>query len=279
MVEDMQLAGLAEKTQSCYADSVSNLARFFQKSPYLLTEKQVREFFLYLVETKKVAESTLRIHRCGIRFFYQKTLDQEWRLFDILRSRQPIKVPVVLTREEVREIFGLIRHPQAKMCLKVIYRCGLRVSEGCRLAIPDIDGRQKMVTIRGGKGKVDRAVPISEALYKDLRRYYLSFRPEFRPTHWLFRGRDSKVPIPIATVQVAFRQAVRGSGVTKAASVHTLRHSFATHLYEAGVDLRTIQVLLGYSDPGTTAIYTHVTPKAFASAKRALDGLALSEES
>ena len=178
---------------------------------------------------------------------------------------------MVLTGKQIEAILGKIRKPQFRMCLKVIYGCGLRVSEGCRLAVPDIDGAMLRIHIRGGKGQVDRSVPISSKLLEELRAYWKIDKPK----HWFFTGRDKDAPLPNGSLQRAFRDALKESGIPKRACIHSLRHSFATHLLERGVDLRTIQTILGHSDPGTTAMYTHLTEKVLGSARQAMAKMVL----
>ena len=158
------------------------------------------------------------------------------------------------------------------MCLKMIYGCGLRVSEGCRLAVPDIDGKTRRISIRGGKGQVDRSVPVAPKLLDELREFWKTDKPR----QWFFYGRDKNVPLPNGNIQRAFKDALLESGVLKRACIHSLRHSYATHLLERGVDLRTIQVILGHADPGTTAMYTHMTEKVLGSARQAIEKMALS---
>lgn len=274
MIEDMKLAGLSPKTMACYVDAVKNLAQYFHRSPSSLTQEELRTFFVYLVEEKKYGEGTLRIHKCGIRFLFNVTLRKNFELFGHLKSKRAKRLPVVLSPDEIKKVLGKIRKPVVRMCLKMIYGCGLRVGEGCRLAVPDIDGKTHRVHIRGGKGQVDRSVPISPKLLSELREYWKSEKPK----HWLFTGQDKHAPLPNGNIQRAFKDALHESGVPKKACIHSLRHSFATHLLERGVDLRTIQTILGHADPGTTAMYTHLTDKVLGSARQAIAKMAAEVE-
>lgn len=271
MIEDMKLAGLSDKTQACYVDAVKNLSQYFMVSPSVLEQEKVREFFVYLVNKKMAGESTLRIHKCGIKFLFNVTLKKNFELFGHLRSKRAKRLPVVLSIEEIDRILAKVRKPSFKMCLKLVYGSGLRISEGTHLAIPDIDGKGLLIHIRGGKGQVDRNVPFSSKLYVELREFWKIDKPK----HWFFSGRDKNAPLPNGTIQRAFRDALHESGVLKKACIHSLRHSFATHLLERGVDLRTIQIILGHADLGTTAMYTHMTEKVMGSARKAIEQMAL----
>lgn len=271
MIEDMKLADLSLNTQACYIDAVKNLARYYKTSPSTLTQEDVRKFFVYLVKEKNAGESTLRIHKCGIRFLFNVTLQKNFELFGHLKSKRSKRLPVVLTVEEITRILEKVRKPQILMCLKVIYGCGLRVSEGTHLAVPDMDGKNQRIHIHGGKGQVDRIVPIADHLLQELREFWKIDKPR----HWFFSGQQKDAPLPNGSIQRAFKDALLESMVPKKACIHSLRHSFATHLLEQGVDLRTIQTLLGHSDPGTTAMYTHMTEKVMGSARKALKRLAL----
>lgn len=260
MIEDMQLHGLAAKTQQCYVDAVKNLARHYGRSPDRLSEPEVRQFFVHLINEKQVAESTLRVHLYGVKFFYQKTLGRPWLVFDIIRPRRRKKLPVVLSHDEVRRIVRRVRNATVRMCLTTIYSCGLRLSEGTHLRVTEIDSERMLVCVRQGKGGKDRYVPLAQCTLEQLRAYWKTHRS--RP--WLFPSRDTCSPVSNGLVQKTFKAALRESAVRKDASVHTLRHSYATHLLEHGVNLRVIQEVLGHKSPKTTAIYTHLTRKMIA---------------
>jgi integrase/recombinase XerD len=257
MMEDMQLHGYAPKTQQCYVGTVKALAKYHRRSPDQLNEEDLRQFFLYLINEKKASRSNVTIHLSGIRFFYEKTLGRPWTLFELVRPARRKKLPVVLSFSEVQSILGLIRSPRVKMALTLTYSCGLRVSEAIHLKIGDIDSTRMLVWVRNGKGGKDRSVPLAERTLELLRSYWRLKRPSW----WLFPGRGNLGPIGIATLQKAFKKALLGSPVQKNASVHTLRHSYATHLLENGNDLRVIQAVLGHSCSKTTTIYTHLTEK------------------
>jgi integrase/recombinase XerD len=256
MLEDLQLRGLAPRTQQCYVEAVKHLTQYYRRAPDQISEDELRQYFLFLINDKKVAESTFRIHRYGIRFFYERTLQRPWPVFDLVRPRHPQKLPVVLSLQEVRSLLALVEHPKAQMCLQMIYACGLRLTEGTQLQVSDIDAQRMLVRVHQGKGGKDRLVPLAPRVLELLRAYWQRQRP--RP--WLFPARDGSAPLSATSLQKTFKAVVRQSMLSKDASSHTLRHSYATHLLERGVSLRVIQELLGHRSPRTTARYTHLTP-------------------
>ena len=203
---------------------------------------------------------------CGIRFFYQHTLNRDWSIFGIVRPAPEKKLPVILSLAEVRQILTLIRLPRYKVCLTTIYSCGLRLQEGTHLQVADLDSARMMLHVRRGKGAKDRYVPLPQRTLELLRRYWRTHRNPV--LMFPAAGRDhidlakSTQPMSRSSVQEALRAALKESGNNKRASVHTLRHSWATHLLEAGVNLRLIQEWLGHSSPATTSLYTHLTLKA-----------------
>jgi site-specific recombinase XerD len=264
MLEDMQLRGLSEKTQEIYVRAVRQLAEYYGKSPDTIGENQLRQYFLYLKNTRRVSRSTYVVSLCGIKFLYQQTLRKNWGIFDLVRPRRDKHLPVVLSASEVQQVLGCIRRPHYKVCLSTIYACGLRIAEGAHLRVEDIDSARMLIYIRHGKGDKDRSVPLPPIILDALRQFWLTHQ---HPV-WLFPGRnrggaipEAAEPITTRSIQRAFAAALKESEVEKKATVHTLRHSYATHLLEAGVQLRLIQAYLGHSSPSSTAIYTHLTPK------------------
>ena len=263
-IQDMQLHGYSPKTQACYVGAVRGLARYFNKSPDLVTEEELRRYFLHLTLEKKVARATATIALCGIKFFFQNTVRRDWTSLKLLRPPRSKKLPVVLSRQEVKAILAQVHKPIYQVCLTTIYACGLRLTEGLTLKVSDVDGQRGLLHVHG-KGSKDRYVPLSRPALEQLRKLW----PSHRSPVWLFPAvtRHSLAhsvqhdcgPITRTALQKAFRRALHKSAVTKAAHVHTLRHSFATHLLEAGVNLRIIQSILGHATPTTTAVYTHLT--------------------
>jgi site-specific recombinase XerD len=208
-----------------------------------------------LKNEKQVAESTFSIALCGIKFFYEQTLKKEWHILQLVRPDKKKKLPVVFSTEEVKRVLDCVHHLQYQVCLKTIYACGLRLLEGTRLGVKDIDSDRKMLHVVQGKGNKDRYVPLPDHTLMLLRHLWVTHRNP----RWIFPARNGLDAMNESAVQKAFQGALHESGVHKAASVHTLRHSYATHLLEAGVDLRIIQIYLGHASPSTTAIYTHLT--------------------
>lgn len=252
MLEDLQLAGYAHKTQKSYIDAVRNLAKHYMRSPDLLTEEDIRRFFLYLITVRKAAKSTVTIHLCGIKFFYEKTLGRQWFVFAMVRPSPTKKLPVVLSREEVRAILKQVKSPMAKMALTVIYACGLRNAEGVKLTLADIDGDRKQLWVRCGKGWKDRAVPLAEHVRKLLLGHYRTY---------VTSGKRLFPHITTDLLQRIFKQALKEAGINKCATPHTLRHSFATHLLENGEDITILQRILGHADISSTRIYLHLTKR------------------
>ena len=266
MIECLQLRGLSERTQEAYVRAVRQLAKHYHKSPALITGEELRQYFLYIKNVKHYARNTSTIAICGIKFFFEKTLQRNWATFGLLRAPREKKLPVILSREEVRQILSRVRLPRYRVCLTTIYSCGLRLQEGTNLRVADIDSARQMIHVRHGKGARDRYVPLPERTLALLRHYWVTHRNPLL----LFpaEGRDhgdlaqATEPMSKSSVQQAFRAALKDSRLNKRASVHTLRHSWATHLLEAGVNLRLIQEWLGHSSPATTSVYTHLTVKA-----------------
>ena len=262
----MQLRGLAARTQEAYLDAVTGVATFCGRPPNALetlTEAELRQYFLHLVQERHVSRSTLLQRRSGLRFFVETTLRQTWPVLDLVRPAKRRSLPVVLSLAEVRTLLGLVRDLRVRLCLTVIYSCGLRLSEGIHLTTHDVDRARMVLRIRRGKGGQDRYVPLAERVLALLAAYWrttASRYPQPPGEQWLFPNRHGTGPVGATSVQKTVIAVVRASGLQKHVSVHTLRHSYATHLLEHGVHLRAIQELLGHQSPSTTAIYTHITP-------------------
>jgi site-specific recombinase XerD len=266
MIECLQLRGLSERTQESYVRAVRQLAEHYHKSPDLISEEELRQYFLFIKNIKHYSRNTMTIAICGIRFCYEQTLKRNWAIFGIVRPAPEKKLPVILSLAEVRDLLRRVRLPRYQVCLTTIYSCGLRLQEGTHLRVADIDSGRLMLHVRHGKGAKDRYVPLPKRTLELLRQYWTTHRNPVL----LFpaEGRDhinlakSTEPMSKSSLQKAFRAALIESGNNKRASVHTLRHSWATHLLEAGVNLRLIQEWLGHSSPATTSVYTHLTVKA-----------------
>ncbi len=278
LIQDLQLRGYADRTVEAYVRAVVQLTRFYHAAPDQLTEEQVRHYLLHLTTVQQVARGTHTIALCGLKFFYQRTLGRAWTILDVARPKGEKKLPVVLSREEVWRILDAVRLPVYRACLTTIYACGLRLMEGARLQVPDVDSARHLLHVHGKRRK-DRYVPLPDATLTLLRGYWRTHR---HPC-WLFpTGTRSHVaplhdpavgPVSRCSLQSAFGRAVKQAGVHKRAHVHTLRHSYATHLLEAGVTLRLIQEYLGHTSPKTTALYTHLTRELRATAQEPINDL------
>lgn len=278
MTQDLQLRGYSERTVEAYVRAVAQLAQFHHTPPDQLTEEQIRQYLLHLATVQRVARGTHTIALCGIKFFYAHTLGRTWTVLDVARPKREHKLPVVLSRAEVWRILDAIRLPVYRVCLTTIYACGLRLLEGARLQVPDVDGDRKVLHLHGKGGK-DRYVPLPDAALDLLRAHWRAHRNPL----WLFPTitrshvgplHDPAVgPISRSSLQSAFARGVKASGVQKRAHVHTLRHSYATHLLEVGVSLRLIQDYLGHTSPKTTAMYTHLTREVRDTALQPLNDL------
>lgn len=257
MIEDMQLRGLSTRTQEHYVRVVADLARHFHRSPNQLNDQDLREYFLYLTNERKLSRSSTTIALCGIKFFYETTLHQQWPTLELVRPAPEYKLPAVLSRDEVRRILGAVQIPVYRVCLTTIYSCGLRLREGAHLRVSDIDSTRMMLHIHSGKGKKDRYVPLPLRTLDVLRQLW---RTHHSP-EWIFPSPKlgNSRPVTASALQCAFREALKTTGIRKAAHVHTLRHSYGTHLLEAGVNLRIIQENLGHRSARSTQLYTHLT--------------------
>jgi site-specific recombinase XerD len=264
MIEDMQLRGLSARTQEAYIAAVRRLSEYFHRRPDQLTEEDLRKYFLYLINVKKVGPATITIALCAIKLFYERTLVRQWSTLRFFRPAHEKKLPVVLSREEVRRILAAVKIPTYRACLTTIYACGLRLLEGARLQVADVDSTRMVLHIHG-KGKKDRYVPLPAPTLQMLRSHWKTHRSPL----WLFPApapsvlQHNRVPsgAPVSgnALHRSFGKALQASHISKRAHVHTLRHCYATHLLEAGINLRIIQENLGHNSPRTTQIYTHLT--------------------
>ena len=272
MSEDMRLRDFRPRTQEGYLLAVRQFMDRTAREPEAITDGDVRAYFLYLREDKKLAPSTINIALHALRFFFIHTMQRDWGVFDILRVHKPRMLPVVMSPKEVRSLLGVVRHPVRRMALTTIYALGLRLNEGLGLETGHIDGPRLMVWVRDGKGAKDRGVPLPRPLLARLRQYWKTERPR-SATSFLFVPPDGTAPLHETTLQKTFTAARADARIEKAASIHTLRHSYATHLLEAGVSLRTIQHVLGHKSMRTTELYMHVTQPGAERLQETLDRL------
>jgi integrase/recombinase XerD len=263
LIEDMQVRNYSPRTVEAYVAAVAKLAKHFGKSPDQLGGEELRAFQVHLLQAK-VSWSQFNQIVCGLRFFYGTSLGRPEVVPMLPYGKKPKTLPVVLDVEEVAQLLATAQPGRERILLTTAYACGLRISELLHLQVSDIDSARMVVQVRQGKGAKDRQVPLSPRLLSELRTWWLTHRTK----PWLFpgmRGASRQRPMNVANVQRMMKQIVVRSGLKKSASMHTLRHSYATHLLEAGVDVVTVQKLLGHSELSTTARYLHLSRRYLAS--------------
>jgi len=251
MAQDLRIRNYAPSTIKNYIDAVKGIVKHFRIAPDRLTAEHIRTYQVYLVENRRISRSYQNIIACGLRFFYTKTLGKDWAIELIPNAKREKRLPVILSQKEVVQILAALENPKHRTILMTIYAAGLRSAEAANLRIEDIDSDRMVIRIVQAKGHKDRYVPLPLRLLEQLRSYWVIDRPKV----WLFPGNDPERPITTTTIGMIFRRAHVHSGVKKNASTHSLRHAFATHLLEAGVDIRTIQILLGHTSLRTTMRY------------------------
>jgi site-specific recombinase XerD len=278
MLEDMQLRNLCPETQRNYVHHMSGLARFYQTSPEYLSLEEIREYQLYLTNERRLSPESVNQFVSAAKFLYNVTLETPWPENVLPRARVPHKLPVVLSETEVSEFFQHVSTIRYRAALMIAYGSGLRISEVGTLQVGDIDSKRMLIRIRQGKGKKDRYAMLSPRLLEVLKCWWRSWHPagqpqKISPDDWLFPGWRKGHHMNSASLQTACREAARAAGLTKRVTVHTLRHSFSTHLLENGTDIRVIQVLLGHSSIATTMRYTQVSNQVAAATASPLDRL------
>ncbi len=254
MQADMVLRGLAPRTQQHYIAAVKGLTAYYHKRPDALCQDEVQRYLLHLIEERKLAWSSTNQMACALRFFYHVTLARPDTDFIIPNRRVPAKLPEILSREEVQRILDAGSNLRRKTLLTTTYAAGLRVTETCSLKVSDIDSERMMLRVAGGKGGKDRYTLLSPALLDLLRQYWRAARP----ADWLFPSAGNGLALKAGVVQKVFYAAKERAGIVKRGGIHALRHAFATHLLEAGVDLHTIGTLMGHDRIDTTARYLHL---------------------
>jgi len=282
-IRDMQLRNFSERTIEAYERAVRQLAVHFNKAADTITEEELKEYFIYNRNVRKWSRAASTISICGIKFFFIHTLGKEWTTFKLVRPPKEKSLPEILSLDEVKKIFSLVKMEHHKICLKTIYSLGLRLQEGTHLQVGDIDSDRMFVHIHKGKGAKDRFIPLPKATLNFLRKFWITHRNP----NLLFpapgRGKGVKLmstndkPVPLSSIQIAFKQACKKAKINKHVSVHHLRHSYAVHLLEAGVDFRYVQEYLGHEDPKTTLIYTKLInislPEPIAAINKVMDNI------
>jgi len=271
MIQEMRFRNLAPSTQQIYVGCVAKFARHFMRSPAELGPDDIREYFRHVTEELKLGNGRRITIACALRFLYFKTLKVDWSIEHIPLAKEEKKLPVVLSPAEIEQFFAALLSLKHRAMFMTIYSAGLRVSELTHLQVQDIDRERMAIHVRCGKGAKDRYSLLSPRLIPLLDAYCEAARP----TTWLFPGAKAGRPVTSYCVIKACTRAAKRSGLRKRITPHTLRHSFATHLLEAGVDLRSIQVLLGHRSIRTTTCYLHVAPSIHAGVVSPLDMLSL----
>jgi site-specific recombinase XerD len=270
MIEDMQLRNLTPETQRNYVHHVAGFARYFGQSPEALDLEAIRQYQLHLLNERKLSPQTINQYISSVKFLYLTTLEMPWTDEYFPRVRCPQKLPIVLSCEEVLGFFDHIPSLKYRAALMTCYGAGLRVSEAVALKVSGVDSQRKLLRVEQGKGQKDRYAMLSPRLLEVLRRYYRAVRPQ---GEYLFPSWRKDHHLCTHSLQLACREAAWRAGIHKRVTVHTLRHSFATHLLENGTDIRIIQVLLGHSRIDTTARYAAVSPQVVAATVSPLDKL------
>jgi len=279
MLEELERRNYSQGTRRIYVREVEQFARHFQRRPDQLNADHIREYEAYLFRERKLSASAITQRNAALRFFFVRVLKRPWTIEDTPYPKKPFRLPTVLSREEVALLIQAAATPLHRILLMTAYATGLRRAELSRLQISDIDSRRMILHVRGGKGRKDRDVMLSPALLDALRQYWRGLKP--KPKQWLFPSRQSNRadrPMSDKVFWHACKQAARKAGIDKPIHPHTLRHCFATHLLEAGTDLRTIQLLLGHSDLKATTLYLHLSQRHLQATASPLDALTLSDE-
>ena len=272
MLEELRLRNLSEQTTRLYIGSVKRFSQYFRRSPDQLGPEQIREFLLHLIDDRKSAPSTIQLYRSALRFLYVTMLKRSWFEQDVVRIKKRLKLPTVLSAEEITRILDHTTNLKHWTILATLYATGLRCDELRHLKIRDIDSQRMLIHVRHAKGRIPRDIGLSPVLLERLRIYWHWLQPK----DWLFPSRQHPTrPLDLKTIRLICNQAAERAGVKKHVSPHVFRHSCATHLLDAGVDLRTIQVLLGHADIQTTARYLRVSTVRLQGLASPLDRLAL----
>ena len=265
MIEAMVLRGFSPRTQESYADAIYGMAKHYRRDPAEYTSQEVEAYLLHMIQQRHLSYSTMNQAACAARFLYEKVLGHGRELFPIAMAKVPAKQPELLAREEIARLFACCSHPVHRMLLQTMYAAGLRVSEACALRVGDIDSHSDRMCIQVacGKGGHARYSILSASLLACLRTFVRTFRPSHGRNAWLFCNHTGTQAVSIESAQRAYQGSRHRAGIMKSGGPHTLRHCFATHLLEGGVDLFTIQKLLGHGHMSTTARYLHLIAAQF----------------
>jgi site-specific recombinase XerD len=267
MINDLVVRGLSENTQEAYLRAVTQLTKFYRRSPDQISECEVQDFLVHLSQERHLTWGSCNVTSHGLRFFYRITLGRSMPAFYVPCAKEPSKLPQILSQEEVTKLIQMTLNRKHRALLMAAYGAGLRVGELVRLKVSDIDSDRMSLRVDQGKGKKDRYTLLSKRLLQELRLYWQAYRPVF----WLFPGQDGKSTLNRSSAQRVYYQAKERAGVAKQGGIHSMRHAFATHLLEAGTDLHTIQRLLGHTSISTTMRYFHLTQGHLSGTRSPLD--------
>jgi len=267
MIDNMKLRGFAPNTQQAYVAAVAGLAKFYSESPDRLNSEKVQHYLLHLMEERRLSWSTCNVAAAALRFFYTETLRWHPANIGIPPRRKKTQLPEILSSQELERLFVSTMNHKHRVMLMTAYGAGLRVSELVRMKASDIDSQRMMIRVEQGKGNKDRYTILSHRLLTELRSYWKTYRP---PT-WLFPSKDPDQHVCRETAHRIYHECKNRAGIKKGKGIHILRHCFATHLLEAGVDLRTIQILMGHSSIRSTIVYLQLTSKKLSSTQSPLD--------
>jgi site-specific recombinase XerD len=273
MKRDMEIRGLSPRTQENYLGCIKLFVKYFMISPDKLGLEDIYTYQAYMIRDRKVAENTYNQYVAALKFLYGRTLQRDWKIELIPYHKRSKRLPTVLNREEVVKLYKAVSYIKHKAMILTLYSTGVRASELARIQISDIESKRKLIRIDQGKNRKDRYVPLSEKLLKILREYWRS--EKVKPKIWLFPGRSGSKPINRNSVRNVVNKAKEVAGIQKRVTTHTLRHSFATHQLEDGVDIRKIQLILGHRSLRTTAVYLHVASNYLENTSNPLDTLDL----
>jgi integrase/recombinase XerD len=273
MIRTMELKNFSHRTQETYLGAVNGISKYYRKSPDQLTQVEVEDYLLHLKRTGR-SDSTRNVIVCALNFLYKTVLPESDIFLDVTNTRRPKILPEVLSREEVQKILFSPDNIKHRVILMVAYSAGLRVSEIANLKIEHINSARMQIRVSQGKGGKDRDTLLSKNLIEQLRIYYAAYRPKV----WLFNSKKTGRQMSIESIQRIYYAAKRNAGVKRGRGIHTLRHCFATHLLEAGCDLRRIQFLMGHRSLSTTMVYLHVSKVGLATIASPLDNMFASDQ-
>jgi site-specific recombinase XerD len=278
LIQELVLRGYSPKTEEAYVAAVAGLAKFYNRGPEMLADEEIKAYLFALHTEGCRAASTLNVAVSGLRFFYRHVLGRPFESIEsgLPRVKKPIRRPRIYSREEIARLLKIgCHHPKHRVFLMTVYSAGMRLNEACHLKLEDIESDRMQIRVEQGKGRKDRYTILSQYLLEELRRYWRCFRPRL----WLFPGsRDSQKPLSDGTAQKIFYKSLRRAGLANKGGIHCLRHSFATHLMESGVEIHVLKRLMGHSSLSTTAGYLHVTQQQMTRIKSPLDAIDFSTD-